>query len=1717
MSHSRLKVGLFLIGLVVLLSGRVFAQAGGIYINELWINPSGTDNGLEFVELRGTASAAVPTDLYFVAVEGDGTSAGTVDLVWQVANNAANFGSNGFIVRRDSSTVYWTDARVGAGTATVTLDFSPDIENGTNTFLLIRTATAPVVGTTDIDSDNNGVPDGTAYAGWTIVDSVANIENDTGANFGYGAIAFRGSVATGTNTGTLVTMGTDFTADYLMRQGNSTGSTAADWVAGDVEGNTTDGFSLEAADVEPALYGAEALDHLGATNPLGTPPTGAPEVIGLIDGISAVFGDSTQPSYTGAGSGFDFTVQDDVTSADSLTVTVNNGNAAVLTSAAVIDTGVGSWRLDIGAPAGAVGYSTVTVTVTDGDLNETDFAFIYAASLFDAARPNARYYIQMADASTGVALPSDRFLTLNDEDQVVRIYNSAASGAPFDTDATYTPTSGAPLFLDGSGREVDFEATTAITTGDTVRVFAMGSHSNASSGSDRPNRERVLAFDYDTVSGTVTPVGFYRFLEDDLIAWDNANGHGLGAGFFGLAASAAAGVVPETIDGFNIEGLTFAPGSTTTAYVAFRAPNVPPVGRTLALIVPVTNFNTLATSSDLTAGSATFGAPIQLDLGGRGIRSIECSATACLIVAGSATGSENFKLYTWTGSPSDLPESRSADLTGLNPEGIASAIPASFTDTTEVALISDNGDNIWYNDGIIAKDLPIENHRKFRVDFVQIGAVDTSAVCGAGPFVVSPLRTIPSMQENGAFFGETGSFRFDGIVTGDFQLSTQLNGFFMQDAAGDLDVLTSDGIFVSDPQPPLLEVTVGQRVRVIGTVSEAFGRTILTATSITDCQETGTIVPTSVILPFSSATEPERYESMLVTFPTQLTVSDHFNLGRFGEVVLSNGRIYQPTNIVEPGAPAVAQAAANALNRIILDDLRDGELGATDLTPYLFGTPPTIRLGDTTINVTGIMDFGFSSFRIRPTAAPVFTRSNPRPPAPDVGGDLIVLSYNVLNYFNGNGLGRGFPTPRGATNLAEFNEQRNKIIAALDAMDADILGLIEMENDGGGANSAIEDLVNGLNTVAGAGTYSYINTGLLGTDEITVAFIYKSASVTPVGAFMADTSSVHNRPPLAQTFQDNLTGEIFSVVVNHFKSKGCDGSTGLDQDQGDGQSCFNLTRVNQANALLTFINDIVIPTSGDPDVMIIGDLNAYLLEDPIDVLTGAGYVNLIADGTSYSFLFFGQIGSLDHALVTPSMVSQVTGADKWHTNADEPVFMDYNNTDSTGGNPNETNEQIGLEVGTPWRASDHDPILIGLSLSSSVGIEFTTIDAAAGLVITDELTHVAEGATVGDQFSFRLTAQPSANTTITVAVSDTAQLRVDDSLTSGITPVTSYEITFEPSNTSGSIPDWDQWVIVNVIGVEDNVEEADPQAFSVTLTGSEVVSVPVEVFDTAVNIGALPRLQEGGTGSYTVVLNAPPGLATGSTTETISLSLISYNTRLVVPTPTSLSFTRANWSVPQTINLVIPDDAIDRGTSYAVSITHQPRTNAVAPFDSRYGGTGINIAAPRQRAWIADNDLVEGEALTEAQYAARNLAAWLDIAVVNTIIAEGSSQTALGVRLAGEPPEGEIVIVRLYSEVGVMLTPAELVFTAQNWSIYQMITLSLPIDEVMQGLRTVAVQVVVSDGTTFADSLGAADAVLVNVVDAGAGFALPETPAEVFTPVPEAGGETPTGEGTTSE
>jgi len=572
--------------------------------------------------------------------------------------------------------------------------------------------------------------------------------------------------------------------------------------------------------------------------------------------------------------------------------------------------------------------------------------------------------------------------------------------------------------------------------------------------------------------------------------------------------------------------------------------------------------------------------------------------------------------------------------------------------------------------------------------------VDVTVTAG---LAITPIGAIQGPGAASPRIGETVST--GGIVT----LVTN-NGFFLQDPAGDSDPATSDGLYVFTGTAPT--VVVGQRIRLKGTVAEFNGQTELTGASNITVLASGEALPqpVDVTLPESVNGDLERYEGMVVRIVSPMTVAQNYFLGRYGQLTLSaNGRIEKATNRARPGSPeAVALADENQRRLLVLDDGSSRQ--NPNPVPYL-GAGSTVRAGDIVNgSLVGVLEHGAINagsppaidYRLNPIEPVSFTRSNPRTNSPaDVGGNVKVASFNVLNYFNGDGAGGGFPTSRGASDVAEFQRQRDKIINALKALNADVVGLMEIENDGYGTRSAIQDLVNGLNAAMGANTYAVVPDPVsgTGTDEIKVALIYKPSRVSRVGASVSDPDPINNRPPLAQTFSA-LNGEKFSVIVNHFKSKGCADATGADMDQNDGQGCYNDRRIKQATRLGAFIKQVQ-SSAADDDVVVIGDLNAYGKEDPIHTLTEFGLIDQLAarEANPYSYVFDGETGYLDHALTSAGMNPQVADVSHWHINADEPSFLDYN----LEFKPQD------LYTSAPWRSSDHDPVIIGLQLVKQVG------------------------------------------------------------------------------------------------------------------------------------------------------------------------------------------------------------------------------------------------------------------------------------------------------------------------------------------------------------------------------------------------------------------------------
>ncbi|MEC7120936.1 MAG: ExeM/NucH family extracellular endonuclease [Pseudomonadota bacterium] len=596
-----------------------------------------------------------------------------------------------------------------------------------------------------------------------------------------------------------------------------------------------------------------------------------------------------------------------------------------------------------------------------------------------------------------------------------------------------------------------------------------------------------------------------------------------------------------------------------------------------------------------------------------------------------------------------------------------------------------------------------------------------------------------------------------------------LKTFYVQEELVDQDgnPLTSEGIAVyyGNATSPVDANSIGDIVRFDATVAEYFEQTQLT--NITNFSQVmdGTAVdldPAVVVnLPLANTETLERYEGMLIEVraasDNPLYVADTYTYARYGELTLYADGV--PEQYTQQNLPDVAGYAAYndflSRNRIQVEDwssVQNPSLAQINAGPVsrdgaALSSDNFVRVGDQIDHVTGVLGFGFGQYELQP-ALPVDLVGSERPVAPDAAAinqngtaEVRVASFNVLNYFvdyqvSGT-TSDNFTTPagtshepRGANNQAEFERQQAKIVEAIIGTGADALGLMEIQNNGfAEGSSALSDLVDALNTQAGAGTYDYIRapygTGdgtaaTAGSDAIMVAMIYKPAVLQPLGAAMIPDSTTYtafqdsHRVPVAQTFgYTDDSSKQFTLVVNHFKSKGSvSNNFAGDPDQLDGQGNNNPSRL-QASVELSLWLDSNPTGATDGDYLVLGDLNSYRMEDPVRFLTGesfdvdanyggyqlsepakslAGQYQYLGSASDYGYVFNGLRGTLDHALAR-GLDSEVTGVTHWHINADEQIAMDYNLDFSTAD----------FFAPGPYRASDHDPVIIGLRLDSEAG------------------------------------------------------------------------------------------------------------------------------------------------------------------------------------------------------------------------------------------------------------------------------------------------------------------------------------------------------------------------------------------------------------------------------
>ena len=562
--------------------------------------------------------------------------------------------------------------------------------------------------------------------------------------------------------------------------------------------------------------------------------------------------------------------------------------------------------------------------------------------------------------------------------------------------------------------------------------------------------------------------------------------------------------------------------------------------------------------------------------------------------------------------------------------------------------------------------------------------------CPAPP---TPLRKISTVHETGRHPAPIGQqITLRGVVTADFEDSRQLHGFFMQQATA-ASHTQSDGIFVYLPTRTQ-RVAAGSYIQVSGTVEQTKNRAgrsdgqlrLAAVNDIVVCGNGPPIPPRLLTLPVDDPANLDALDGMLVRLPQTLTVTDNHDLGYHGELMLSaDTRLWQPYNhptLTDPDDVA-------ELNRRSLLLLGNASTALhPNPLPYLTASDEsgTRRIGDTVTQVEGILTKAFGVWRLQPTQQPVFQAANPRSSAPvAVGGTLRVGSMNVLSFFT-------TLNQRGAKSTVELRRQRDKLVAAITALDADALGLMEIENSA----ESLQNLVEAINNHVGSNLYAAVDSGVQGSDAIKVALIYKPTRLTLLGdaesppASRGDGGISVSRPSLAQHFRLHDSDASFWMVVNHLKSKSRCPADANSADRDTGQGCWNATRVRQANAIARWA-DTLAERDAQQHIVLLGDFNAYPGEDPIQTLNNNGYDNLlqrIPAAERYSYVFDGRSGALDHAFVGQSLRDKISGITIWHNNADEPSVLDY----STTSKPDDR------YAPTPFRASDHDPLLVGLTL-----------------------------------------------------------------------------------------------------------------------------------------------------------------------------------------------------------------------------------------------------------------------------------------------------------------------------------------------------------------------------------------------------------------------------------
>lgn len=410
-----------------------------------------------------------------------------------------------------------------------------------------------------------------------------------------------------------------------------------------------------------------------------------------------------------------------------------------------------------------------------------------------------------------------------------------------------------------------------------------------------------------------------------------------------------------------------------------------------------------------------------------------------------------------------------------------------------------------------------------------------------------------------------------------------------------------------------------------------------------------------------------KYAGQVVTLDVPFYVCNNYN----GTYTISPQRVMSPTNQASP-----ASAEYNSILSV-----------NSSCTATLSGVTGYHRMGERLTGLTVKVNSASSWTASGPLHWEGNTRedilkTDVRAALSDEDGEepsLVVCAAN-LEYFLVANTGSG---TMGPATRALAQEQRNKVRKALALIRADIYGFVEIEQGG----VALDTLARMMTAITGD-KYEYVKENDAPNGTFTKSsYIYNSKKVEPVGVMQQNNMVVSNRKRMI-AFRELTSNERFIFSINHFKAKSGTGS-GDDADKKDGQGSYNASRVKEAQSVLDeYKRNQGKNRFDDPDILIMGDLNAYAMEDPIQVLLDGGMTDLhryFHADSSYSYTYHGTAGYLDHALCNKTLRPQVTGMMALHINSDEDDYYTYN------GRKND---------GSMFRYSDHDPVLVGLNLNA---------------------------------------------------------------------------------------------------------------------------------------------------------------------------------------------------------------------------------------------------------------------------------------------------------------------------------------------------------------------------------------------------------------------------------